>query len=222
MFESLRFHGYSSHFSFPNLPQLREGASICPSCAFEARKKADQTPTTFDGISLHDRVWSQNATVDPESRARIRQDLSATEQLITAYTKDLSNVGTFLSEMYTSREFLLHSISQHRSLLNPIRSLPGDILLQIFRHNYDSNFSANDRYSDEDFVLTIPDPIQALPPRCIVSQVCRRWRTLALSADVGNTLRYTSDSCPFTADPPSPDPPRHGQTIDEQQALYVV
>lgn len=193
---------------------------VCPCCSFEARQKADQTPTTFDGISRHYHIWSQNATVDPEDRAIIRQDLNTTEHLISAYNEDLSNVGAFLFKMDTTREFLLRSISQYRSLLNPIRNLSNDILLQIFRYVCDSDFPTNRRSSDEDYNLTIPNSTEALPSHLTIPQVCRRWRTLAV---------FPTQACPSDLEtPPSvlycpPRNPIHSeQLLGDQQVLCVV
>ncbi|KAF7336931.1 F-box domain-containing protein [Mycena venus] len=91
--------------------------------------------------------------------ARVESDISTTNTHIARLQGAMERLVRYRAEL---EDF----VKSHRTVISVLRRLPSEILLEIFEH--------------------CVDPLIPLDPRCnapwIISQVCSRWRAVALSS----------------------------------------
>ncbi|KAJ7438910.1 hypothetical protein B0H11DRAFT_2254225 [Mycena galericulata] len=109
----------------------------------------------------------------PSSKATIAQ-----EWLLGA-EKELAHIEAQIRLLESSRQALLMPLVKYRVALAPHKSLPEHVLREIFI--WSAHVDTQDSKLEADLISVVDPDWDALPDiRLIISQVCSRWRLIAL------------------------------------------
>ncbi|KAJ7283852.1 hypothetical protein C8J57DRAFT_1498855 [Mycena rebaudengoi] len=96
----------------------------------------------------------------------IRTLVSDAEETVAAMDSDIADLRAAVDKLLTQREKLCADISAHQALVTPARRLPRDIIQELFAACLPADRNPVMDASDAPIILT---------------QICRSWRTIALS-----------------------------------------
>src|ERR1700728_882838 len=99
----------------------------------------------------------------------IQNVISKAKTVIVELDEQMARVQQVLTRMSLCRTEICAEIEEHKALLSPVRSLPDELLSEIF-FLYCQSLSSD---SDEG-----PGPWRA---HLFLTQICSRWRTVALA-----------------------------------------
>ncbi|KAJ2935843.1 hypothetical protein H1R20_g1251, partial [Candolleomyces eurysporus] len=143
---------------------------------FQSHLNTNYSPSDIEKLQITQFVkglQDELKTLDTELE-ELRSRLVATEdQLNPSPDVGLTGVEQRITVLSTTREQQIHSIEQHTALLNPIRSIPTDILQSILEHcvNEPVPFASTELDTD-------PMSPQVCP--MLLTFVCSSWRRVAL------------------------------------------
>jgi len=130
----------------------------------------------------HERVHSWGL---PESSEKIRitETRIATQRKIAVLNSKISALQSQIDSRQSQKDILDHQLSRCRSLLAPIRRLPEELLLEIFKHLiphpidlYLDDVNAREELNRGGFRMLV----LSTSPRNVLQQVCRLWKSLVL------------------------------------------
>lgn len=157
-----------------NVQQLYSNISPTVSTTMES------SGITYSSAALQPKEVLYPYGCDPQSTESLLFTLSSSQLTSVSMFTDklesmLVDVGQQLEQLTRAQQNIRRSLDYHRALITPIRRVPTDILIDIFKCclelEYDSLPQAAERY------IT---PFHARSVSCILSYVCRRWRSLLL------------------------------------------
>ncbi|KAF8998063.1 hypothetical protein BDZ89DRAFT_1122293 [Hymenopellis radicata] len=133
---------------------------------------------------------AESQLLDEKALSSLEENLSVLESRQRCLMDELTTVERLISDAVAEQTRLRSSIATHKSLLSysPVRSLPGEVLSEIFLHyialcqsmHRDSVFQeivASHLHRDSVFQEIVASHRIHTP----ILQVCRRWRTTALA-----------------------------------------
>ncbi|KAK1231246.1 hypothetical protein PQX77_005651 [Marasmius sp. AFHP31] len=105
-------------------------------------------------------------TVSAADRNIVSQLLRNAETEIKGYQTEISRLKTLIYSLESKRDALKKNADRYQSLLSPIRRMPPEILLSIFKFACDENELGHQ---------------SELPEVVVLSMVCGGWREMAIS-----------------------------------------
>ncbi|KAK7062357.1 F-box domain-containing protein [Favolaschia claudopus] len=124
-----------------------------------------------------------NQTQKQEIRQILRAHSSPPPSIsstISSLAADLARCDSLISHLQVERDEIQRQYTDCQSLSAPIRCLPSEILVEIFRICWDSFKSTDiESLSSEDEILRL-----ARAPLLVLSRVCIRWHTIVLHTPV--------------------------------------
>lgn len=142
-----------------------------------------------------------NTNDPPEGTDRhfVSRSLESAQSVSASLNTGILAMKRALEEMETAHATVIKTIAQHEAILNPLRSIPDDILLAIFQWSSSSDSHGLDSMSSSRAPWTL-------------SHVCRRWRNLSISSprlwtnininsrDLKTSTRHERDRMSFKLD----------------------
>ncbi|KAJ3522050.1 hypothetical protein NMY22_g12054 [Coprinellus aureogranulatus] len=141
-------------------------------CSLELRPLSEKTvaPSKISRSSFTQYFNTSYAPSDEEIMI-LRQSLGEYEKKLDISSRKILELQHALSLEVAQREAFSQAIEEHRALLAPIRRVPVDVLQEIF-YTITADSDASSPSSD----------LSPRNPSLIISQVCRRWRDVALAS----------------------------------------
>ncbi|PPQ80853.1 hypothetical protein CVT26_015182 [Gymnopilus dilepis] len=129
--------------------------------------------TTLPEVSLTALISSNTAPSESEKEAT-RTISKNLQSKLDSLNVEISGLLAIVEEKLRDRDSIQASLTAHQAVLHPIRSLPPEILSQIFCHCLAEN--VNPTISG----LQIPNrPVPSAAP-LLLARICRGWRKVAL------------------------------------------
>jgi len=143
--------------------------SICPHCGVfiemgtsGARSYPSLPPNTLDSNNAMD--------LNSQARSQYSKTIADIETDISNLDDEMSRLQMVMGQLAAERQSLETSLAEHRAIVAPIRSIPLEVLSEIFIFCADNSGSnSNSKCFD-----ATQAPIQ-------LSFVCNKWRRLAIS-----------------------------------------
>ncbi|KAJ7141734.1 hypothetical protein C8R43DRAFT_587413 [Mycena crocata] len=114
----------------------------------------------------------------------ILSTLSALSDELWEYDLEIARLTAKLTRMQADRAVLQAHYTDCCGLFAPIRRLPAEILLEIFRLCWSSFKDASDNLDMRDYPKATDLSLLANSPVLALSQVCARWHSIAMSAGI--------------------------------------
>ncbi|KAJ2929526.1 hypothetical protein H1R20_g7550, partial [Candolleomyces eurysporus] len=142
---------------------------------FQSHLNTNYSPSDIEKLQITQFVkglQDELRTLDTELEELRSRSVAAEDQSNPSHV-GLTEVEQRITVLSTTREQQIHSIEQHTALLNPIRSIPTDILQSILEHcvNEPVPFASTELDTD-------PMSPQVCP--MLLTFVCSSWRRVAL------------------------------------------
>lgn len=154
----------------PPLPPLI--SSTCDGCSLHS------SPDIPESVSDNPRIKALLECNDPPlvtERAYLLATESKSLELLSALKEKIDDVQQMLKTLLDSQAKVTGNLLTAKALLHPIRSIPDDVLSYIF------SFCVQEVY-DLINKIVVHNSLDSRKPPWTLSQVCRSWRRVALSA----------------------------------------
>ncbi|KAF9002647.1 hypothetical protein BDZ89DRAFT_650442 [Hymenopellis radicata] len=140
-----------------------------------APRITDVVPANFLCDSRTMEKIAESQLLDEKALESLEANLSVLESRQRCLMDELTTVERLISDAVAEQTRLRSSIATHQSFLfySPVRSLPGEVLSEIFLH-----YIAIAQSVHRDVFQEIVASHRIHTP---ILQVCRRWRTTALA-----------------------------------------
>ncbi|KAI5893056.1 uncharacterized protein SCHCODRAFT_01138629 [Schizophyllum commune H4-8] len=122
--------------------------------------------------SLPKSIWHTNDPAPPGLRSDISRIIAGGEKEVASIKAAISTLIVALKELYQARDTVQGLTHKHKSLVSPLRTLPSEILSEIFTYAVDRRPSRSSRLLDPTQTLHVHKGVWTL------SRVCSRWRRL--------------------------------------------
>ncbi|TRM67389.1 hypothetical protein BD626DRAFT_625850 [Schizophyllum amplum] len=152
--------------------------SHCKLSKLKSLEKHDETTiASLQALSksLPKSIWHTNDPAPPELRSDISRIIAGGDEEVKVIKDAISLLGTALKELYHARDRIQSFTRKHKSLVSPLRTLPSEILSEIFMHVVDPRVGRMRLYLDTYQSLDVHKGVWTL------TRVCSRWRRLAQS-----------------------------------------
>jgi len=162
----------------------------CPRCGFSGEEAA-----LLRVPSYLKRLRNCNDAPSEMDARTLLQEASEAQASLHRIDQEISRLTASLRSLYQKRERLQDIALSYRAVLHPIRHVPHEVLGEIFLWCLNPSYATTrSRF--------IPDSLDSKNPPWVLAQVCRSWRTIAISdsrlwTSVGFTLRkpWNPSSC---------------------------
>ncbi|KAL1715656.1 hypothetical protein EV715DRAFT_207047 [Schizophyllum commune] len=170
-------------WNFEDLPliHLLQILSTCGHCGLSTLTPTDKyNETSVASLhalskSLPKAVWHTNDPAPAELRSDISQIISGGEKEVASIKAAISALSVALKELYQARDTIQGFTHRHKSLVSSLRTLPSEILSEIFMYAVDRRSSRSSRLLDPTQTLHVHKGVWTL------ARVCSRWRRLVQS-----------------------------------------
>ncbi|KAK1215205.1 hypothetical protein PQX77_022193, partial [Marasmius sp. AFHP31] len=161
--------------------QLNTPSTLLYSCAGCGLNAGDNLRETGPASSILDPLSKCNDPPSSLDHAALRREFEALSETIISLNTTIDRLQASIDTLKSKRRELDALSPAYKSVLNPCRQLPNEILAKIFILCVDRDISML-----EDAITTLgnsvyPSTLDTKRSPWVLSQVCVRWRNLALS-----------------------------------------
>ncbi|KAJ4478968.1 hypothetical protein J3R30DRAFT_3881097 [Lentinula aciculospora] len=146
-------------------------ASACPKCGHSFVSVPLITPLPKDRIH---RLLRTNDYLSDEDESMLQSFISNAPSKLSHLEARIVLVKALLDELETAKEDIRMAFSKRKKLLNPMRRMPEDLLVEIFLHGVGY-------YTDpEEYFLAAKHSLDLGSPPWTYGRVCHRWKEIAI------------------------------------------
>ncbi|KAF5364544.1 hypothetical protein D9757_011813 [Collybiopsis confluens] len=149
--------------------------SECAQCGYSADDDIPQVPL---GSARFQTLLSTNECLTDDEQRVFKTFVSNGQSKLFSLAVRIVVVENLLSQLMDAKEDLETALTERKKILHPMRSLPADVLVEIFKRGariYD--------HSDRIFRSQWHSLDLSSPP-WIYGQVCRRWRDISVNSPI--------------------------------------
>ncbi|KAJ8088714.1 hypothetical protein AAF712_007343 [Marasmius tenuissimus] len=132
--------------------------------------------------SILDPLSKCNDPPSPLNRATLRREFEGLSGAIISLSTTINQLQASIDDLKSRRRELDVLVTAYKSVLNPCRQLPNEVLAEIFvlcTSGRDTNIPKRANAPPEN--NSYPSTLDTKQPPWVLGQVCARWRNLALS-----------------------------------------
>ncbi|KAI3603799.1 hypothetical protein WG66_006684 [Moniliophthora roreri] len=154
----------------------------CPGCGFKIGETTSN-PNFISESYLLDALSISNDPLPPLQLNAVRQQYEDIVSLVASLDTQIAGLYASLETMNSERQRLKARLRKYRTVLHPIRRLPNELITRIFRLCDDTDISDPRviKDCDTEHSLEYPGSLDTKQAPWVFTQVCRKWRNIALS-----------------------------------------